>query len=160
MDLKRASKGWQIDSPAKIHPKIIFGAGIHLTPTFVLKQNITHVINCAFDEHSPFWFRRDNPDKYVCLQAIDSDASNITFWYPKFEETLSKFLQQENSIVFVHCQCGVNRSAYLVLLYACKKLNYSFEKVERSILLQRPCAFENPNFKKQVLEYIKDGRSV
>jgi hypothetical protein len=154
MDLKRASKGWQIDSPAKIHPKIIFGAGIHLTPTFVLKQNITHVINCAYDEHSPFWFRRDNPDKYVCLQAIDSDASNITFWYPKFEETLSKFLQQENSIVFVHCQCGINRSAFLTLMYVCDVFNYAIGIAERSIIRQRPCALTNSAFRKQVYDAI------
>jgi protein-tyrosine phosphatase len=153
---RRFSIGWKNDPPARIYTNILFGPGHYLTPEFVRKHSITHVINCAFEEHSPFWFRRDFPSKYHCIQAEDSEHVDITKWYPEFEAYMNRFLQEPNSkTIYVHCQCGINRSGFLCLLYACKKFNYSFDQSAKNILIQRPCALLNPAFKRQCKEYIK-----
>ena len=67
---RRNSKGWEKDSPAQLHPRIMFGSkSIPITPS------ITHVINCASDEMSPGWFKSKYPERYVCLNAIDMCVS-------------------------------------------------------------------------------------
>jgi protein-tyrosine phosphatase len=154
---QKFSIGWKHDPPARIYTNILFGPGHYLTPEFVIKHSITHVINCAFEEHSPFWFRRDSPSKYKCIQAEDSEYVDITSWFPIFETYMNTFLQEPNvKTVYVHCQCGINRSGFLCLLYACKKFKYSFDQSAKNILIQRPCALVNPTFKRQCKEYIKN----
>jgi protein-tyrosine phosphatase len=154
---RRRSKGWQNDAPAYIHPRILFGAGIFITPEFVAKHKITHVINCASESDSPAWFRTKFPTKYSELNAIDSLDTNILHWYPKFEAVLHSFLSENSSQnIYVHCQCGINRSGFLALLFVCKKFNYSFKLATDSILKQRPCALTNSTYKEQVIEYIKN----
>lgn len=148
---RRRSRGWQNDQPAFIHPRILFGAGIFLDEEFVERHSITHVINCAFDEDSPKWFRQKYPNKYACLNAPDDLSSNILDWYPAFEESMQKFLSEVGSrTIYIHCQCGINRSGYLCLLYSCKKLRFDYNEVVKSILTQRPCALTNPSFRKQI----------
>jgi hypothetical protein len=154
---RRRSKGWQNDSPAYIHPRILFGSGIALDEEFVQKHEITHVINCAFDEDSPKWFRQKYPKRYVSLEALDELTSNIFRWYPEFESTMQAFLSDPTSkTIYVHCQCGINRSGFLCLAYACKKLKFEYNEVVKSILTQRPCALTNPVYRQQVqAEYDK-----
>jgi len=141
--LRRHSKGWMEDPAAKVHVSIMFGPGFMVTPAFVAKHNITHVINCAQESDSPQWFRDHNPTKYKCIHAIDSKDVNITEWYSLFANTMNKFLADPESIVvFVHCQCGINRSTV------------------KMILAQRPCALTNPVFRQQLINFIKsNGRS-
>jgi hypothetical protein len=150
--VRRRSKGYTVDAPAYIHPKIMFGHGAALNnPDFIKQHSITHVINCAFDDDSPPSFREAFPHKYKCLNAIDSLDAYILYWYPEFESTMQKFLQDPScQTVFVHCQCGINRSGFLCVAYACKKLGYPYDEVIRSILKQRPCALTNPKYRLQV----------
>lgn len=151
---RRRSKGWEKDPPAYIHPRIVFGSGIILTPTFIAKHNITHVINCAYDEDSPEWFRSSRPTRYKCLQAEDSLTADIFQWYPEFEKTLNRFISDPTcKTIYIHCQCGINRSGYLTLIYACKKLGFDCKHTFKSILQQRPCAFTNPAYRRQVEEH-------
>jgi hypothetical protein len=158
---RHSTRGWMLDPPARIHVSVIIGAGFMVTPTFIKKNNITHVINCAQDIDSPEWFRTHNPDKYACINAYDSKDVNITDWYPKFEYWMNKFLKDESSkVVFVHCQCGINRSAFLTLLYCVKNFGYEYESTAKSILAQRSCALANVVFQDQLINYIKsNGRS-
>jgi hypothetical protein len=147
---RRNSKGWRFDPIAKLHPKICFGN--QDVPTYPCPS---HVVNCATDEVSPYWFREWYPNKYACIGAIDSLDEDITSWYPKFEEVMNKFLNESDCrMIYVHCECGINRSAFLCLIYMCKKFGLSLSSVAKSILIQRPCAFTNPSFRKQVTEYI------
>jgi len=153
---RHSSKGWEHDPPAKLHPRIMFGSGPMLTPEFVKQNNISHVINCAEDIDSPKWFRQTHPDKYMCLYAEDTVDSDITKWFPQFKECMNAFLaERSSSVVYVHCQCGINRSAFLTLLYLCLKFQFPFENTVRSMLIQRPCCLTNPVFRLQVSEYIK-----
>lgn len=151
---RRRSKGWEKDPPAYIHPRILFGSGMALTPEFAKKHSITHVINCANDIDSPEWFRLLNPDKYVCLNAEDSLSANILDWYPAFENAMRSFMKDKSGIcIYVHCQCGINRSGYLSLIYACKMCGFELKDVFKSILQQRPCALTNPAYRRQVEEH-------
>lgn len=129
-----------------------------LTPSFFRRYNITHVINCAFPEDSPEWFRKAYPTRYVCLSAQDSPAVNILDWYPTFEETLTAFLRDPKcGTVFVHCQCGINRSAFLALTYVTTHYGLAYEPLLVSLKRQRPCMFTNSIFRKQTEEFV-NGR--
>lgn len=143
--------------PAWFHTRILVGAGSFLRPSFVHRHKITHVINCAFQEDSPLWFREVNPNRYACLEATDTIESNLYTWFPKFEETMHRFLREGNGTVYVHCQAGINRSAFLTLLYVIKNFNIDPVAAVESTRKQRPCMFTNPAFRRQVEEFI-NGR--
>jgi protein-tyrosine phosphatase len=159
--MRRNTRGWMEDPPAKVHVSVMFGAGFMVTPAFVEKHNITHVINCAQDSDSPQWFRDHNPTKYACINAHDNLNVNITGWYPLFAHKMDTFLREPDSkVIFVHCQCGINRSGFLTLLYCVRKFGYDMESTAKTILAQRPCALTNPAFRDQLINYIKsNGRS-
>lgn len=149
--LRISSRGYQKDPHAVIHPSILIGAGEMLTIEFARENRISHVINCAEDRMCPSWFQWQVPSNYKCLNAIDSESVNILSWYPAFKETMQKFLQQPDCTrVFVHCQCGINRSAFLALMYVCDVFKYPLKETEWSIIRQRPCALTNPAFRSQV----------
>ena len=151
------SMGFMNEPPAKLHPSIMFGAGMFLTPKFIEKNHITHVINCGSDNHVPSNIPTLLKGKYYCLNAIDSDSVNITSWYPKFEKTMDTFLRDEScKVVYVNCQAGINRSGFLTLLYCCLKFKYDYSHACKAALIQRPCALSNKTFDKQVKEYIKN----
>jgi len=149
--LHYSSRGYLVDPPALFHPHILVGAGEMLTPAFVKKYEITHVINCAQESDSPSWFKEKNPDKYYCINAEDSLSVNIMKWYPEFKAVLKHYLQDpEARKVFVHCQCGINRSAFLALMYVCDVFKFPFAGTELSVLKQRPCMMSNTSFREQV----------
>ena len=149
------SKGFQNDPPARLHPNIMFGAGVMLTDGFIQKHKITHIINCAFPQDCPEWVQKNFEDKYVCLQAIDSLEADITKWYPMFAFFMDQFLKDNKcEMIYVHCQAGINRSGFLTLLYCCDKFEYAFIPTCKSIVKQRPCALRNYVFFQQVRKYI------
>jgi len=145
------------DPPAFFHPRILVGPGAFLTPSFAKKYDITHVINCAFDDDSPIWWRGRYPIQYKVLNAIDNAHVNILDWYSIFETTMHRFLRDGTGIVYVHCQAGMNRSGSLALAYACKNLGMDFDQLVQSVRRQRPCILQNPVFTNQVKEFI-NGR--
>jgi len=154
--IRRYAKGWHVEPPARLHTNIVFGSGKDLTPDNVKKYNITHVINCAFDKDSPSWFRNAYPRNYVCMNAIDNLACDIREWYSFFEKSMDQFRTDPTSkTIYVHCQCGVNRSGFLTLMYICKKFHYSFDNAVHAILRQRPSALTNQSFMKQAMEFLQ-----
>jgi hypothetical protein len=144
-------------APAWFYNRVLVGAGPMLTPAFMTKYGITHVINCADDEACPAWYRKSFPHNYVCINAQDSLFVNILDWYPKFEYFLHKFLRESAGTVFVHCQCGINRSGFLAMTYVCKNFGLTFEDIFFAGRGQRPVLFQNPIFMRQVQEFIKNG---
>jgi protein-tyrosine phosphatase len=156
LSYRRNSKGFLSDPPAKLHPCIMFGAGVFLTPDFISKNNITHVINCASDSDVPSLVPEKFGDKYTVINAIDSPFVDITTWFPIYALYMNRFLQdKECNMVYVNCQAGMNRSGFLTVLYCCLKFKYRFEDACKAVILQRPCALMNPVFYKQVEDYIK-----
>ena len=144
-------------APAWFYNRVLVGAGPMLTPDFIRKYGITHVINCADEEACPAWFRNSFPENYACLNAQDSLLVNILDWFPRFEQILHSFLRHGTGTVFVHCQCGINRSSFLALTYVCKNFGLRFQDVFFSARAQRPVVFQNPIFMRQVQEFI-NGR--
>jgi predicted protein tyrosine phosphatase len=144
--------------PVWFYPRILVGAGEMLTPSFMRKHNITHVINCAQESDSPDWFKQTFPARYICLDAHDSLESNILTWYVRFEEVLRAFLQSGGGTVFIHCQCGINRSAFLTLAYVCKNFGLDFKSVYAGTKQHRPCMYSNGVFRRQVELFIQNGR--
>ena len=155
-----SSRGYLVDPPALFHPHILVGAGEMLTPAFVKKYEITHVINCAEEYDSPSWFKEKNPDKYYCINAVDALHVNILNWYPEFKAILKHYMQDPTSRkIFVHCQCGINRSAFLALMYVCDVFKFPFAETELAVMKQRPCMMSNSSFRQQVFNaLIKDGK--
>lgn len=144
--------------PAWFYSRILVGPGYVLTPSFVAHYGITHVINCAADEHSPWWFRKRHPTRYRVLNAIDSTKVNILTWYPRFEAALYQFLLESNGVVYVHCQAGINRSGFLALAYVTKNFDVDFDGLVRVAKQQRPCILSNLVFMNQVRNFIDNGR--
>ena len=130
--------------PAWFYPRILIGAGEMLTPAFCRRYSITHVINCAYPTACPEWFSKAFPSRYVCLDAIDALNVNILDWYPAFEESMSAFLRDPGAqTIFVHCQCGINRSAFLALTYVTTHYGLPYETSFKALKQQRPCMFTN-----------------
>ena len=143
--------------PAWFHPRILVGPGAFLTLAFQQKHNITAVINCAYQEDSPLWYRMTNPSTYECLYAHDGPDQNILTWYAEFSAILWTFLRETPGVVYVHCQAGMNRSASLAMIYVCKNLGANLEVTMQSVIRQRPCMFQNLAFKRQVSEFVNGG---
>lgn len=137
--------------------RILVGHGSKLTPWFAVQHRITHVINCADDAQTPEWFKRSHADKYFCVNAIDSPHHNILDWYPVFESVLLQFLRQGEGVVYVHCQAGMNRSAFLALTYVAKNYGFPLDAAIRTTQSQRRCMYQNPVFMNQVRQFI-NGR--
>jgi hypothetical protein len=136
--------------PAWVYPRILLGAGNQLTPLFAVKYRITHVVNCAFADDCPEWWRARHPSRYAELHAIDSPAVRILDWYPEFENWMKFFLQSSNGTVYVHCKAGINRSAFLVMAFVCKNSGIDFKTLLNSVRRQRPIVCQNSAFMKQV----------
>jgi hypothetical protein len=139
---------------AWFYPRILVGAGAFLTQRFAAEMNITHVINCADDGACPEWFSDRYPERYLCLDAIDSPYVTILDWYPKFEAKLREFLRSGSGVVYVHCQAGMNRSGSLALAYVCKNFHLPLDEVVVATQRQRPVLFQNRVFMNQVKEFI------
>ena len=155
---RKPSLGYKRDPPVYLHPSILVGAGEMLTPTFAIQHHITHVINCAYDEDSPAWFRKTHPEKYYCVNAHDGLEYTITNWYPFFRLKLQDFLRDPGcQTVFIHCQCGINRSMFLALIYVCLQFGYDMEQTVRTILAQRPCCLSNTAFQNQAETFVKNA---
>jgi hypothetical protein len=149
---------YMLQPPAYFHTRVLVGAGGMLRPSFAKRYDITHVINCAFDEDSPTWWRQHVPNNYVVLNAVDSRTGvNIMDFYPRFEETMLRFLREGSGVVYVHCQAGMNRSASLALAYSCAHFHMDLDALVAATKRQRPCILQNTVFTNQVKKFI-DGR--
>jgi hypothetical protein len=144
-----------MSTPAWVYPNICLGAGASLTPFFVNTNRVTHVINCAYSENSPAWFRRSYPSRYAQLDAHDSIQVKILDWYPAFETAMRTFLRAPNAVVFVHCQAGINRSAFLLLYFMCKNFGLDFPTLLAAVRKQRPQICQNPAFMEEVTDALK-----
>ncbi len=141
--------------PAYFHTRILVGPGAYLTPKFVYERGITHVINCAFPGDSPSWFQTKYPNQYTCLSAPDTNQHCILDWYPTFEQTLFSYLRSPGTgVVYVHCQAGINRSAFLALAYVCSRFHMDGETMLEAFKRQRPCMFQNSVYRGQVMTFL------
>lgn len=152
----RNSKGWKNDPIAHAHPRIYLGSREEVDLVTFHRHNITHAINCAEEGWNSKWFKTEFPERYECIGAEDTLEFDIISVYPKFEEVMNRFMADPDAKnIFVHCQCGINRSAFLLLIYLCRKFHYKIGDAVKCIAQQRPCCFRNTAFRTQVIDYIK-----
>lgn len=150
------SRGWQHDTIACLYPRIFVGAGCQFTQAISYSGNFTHVINCAFKDDGPEWFAQKYPERYAVLGAVDALNVSILNWYPLFEQVMLQFLRDPTcKNIYVHCQCGINRSAYLAMAFVVRQFGFPLGEVARSLVIQRPCALSNPVFWTQVSSFVK-----
>ena len=139
--------------PAWFHPRILVGSGTQ-SIRLLSRHKITAVINCAFPQDCPEVTKRILGPRYVCLQAYDSPHVNILDWFPAFEEAMYRFLRETTGIVYVHCQAGMNRSAFLALAFVCKNFGMDLTTTVTLTKSQRPIIFQNQVFMAQVQSFI------
>jgi hypothetical protein len=155
----RNSLGWEKDPIAIAHVRIFLGSAKSVDPVILATLGVSHVVNCAENEFSSSWFVEDYPGRHACIGAFDSIHEDITHWYPLFESVMNSFISSPDCRnIYVHCQCGINRSPFLLLIYMCLKFDLEPSNVIKNILKQRPCAFQNPSFRIQAINYIKKHR--
>ena len=126
-------------------------------PGFIETFGITHIINCAEDEACPSQIRDAFTDRYTCIGAEDRlDVHLFHTWYPQFREALDRYLRDPLCRgVYVHCQAGINRSAFLAAAYAIKTYRIPFPACVTRMVTQRPCIMTNQSFQTQLLDFIK-----
>lgn len=149
------SRGPYHDPNANPFSRIIVGDYQRLNKEFVDVFRITHIINCAGPEFNKTHLV--NSKNFECIDSIDSDTVNIFDWYSKFKEAMDRFLRDPFCTnVYVHCQAGMNRSAFLTAAYIIKTFRVPIDKCIDKMVKQRPCVFANSSFLKQLVEFCKD----
>jgi hypothetical protein len=153
---RKRSRGYEYDPVANAFPRIWIGDGNRLTKQFMSSFNITHVLNCADDAACPSRIKSTlTPDRYTCLDAVDSLHVNIFKWYPKFKTAMDTYLRDPSCKgVYVHCQAGMNRSAFLAAAYIMRTFGVSFADCIQRIVSQRPCVMTNPAFQSQLIDFV------
>ena len=156
MAMNIRSQGPFRDPIANPFPRIYIGDGLRLTYAFMERNMLTHVINCADETACRI---RLPPERYVCLNAIDStEVQLFDTWYPEFKITMDRYLQDPTCRnVYVHCQAGINRSAFLAAGYIIKTFGIPIDRCVQKIIHQRPCALTNPAFADQLKLFAKNS---
>jgi|APCry1669189034_1035192.scaffolds.fasta_scaffold183138_2 hypothetical protein len=151
------SRGYLGDPPVFLFPRILVGSGETLSRSFLDRYGITHIVNCASEEACPPAIRNlMGPARYRTIDAIDGNVNIFQRWYPAFKDAMDTFLKDPTCrTVFVHCQAGVNRSVTLAVGYVSRTFGVPLSAIVNRIVSVRPCALQNPHFKRQVYDFVK-----
>lgn len=112
----------------------------------------THVINLSN-------FSNDRPDLHeLHLHINDMPTTNIYELFPETNKFINEALNDENSIVLVHCQQGISRSvtiicAWLMSQQAAKGEEASLQSCLDTLKKERPMIAPNHGFMTQLLDY-------
>ena len=109
------------------------------------KLGITHVLTAVLGV-SPIF---PNDFTYKNVPIRDIPGENIDTYFCQSNEFISKAIQSGGK-VFVHCICGVSRSATLVAAYLMYDLGIDSTAAIELLQKQRSCVEPNDGFKKQL----------
>lgn len=151
----KRSRGYDVDPPATLFPRIMVGPPGYLTPAFVHHCEITHVINCAEPGLTPRSILRQV--KSYHMQTQDHIFYPILEQpYTHFEHVMTNFLRDPSCrCVYVHCAAGMNRSAALAHAYVVKQFRVPLMRLLENSMKQRPCMLQNPGFAYQLVQFAK-----
>jgi len=110
---------------------------------------IKRIIQIQDDTIEPFF---PGEFEYLCYGFLDDEVYDITSILP---ETLAfiKRAQDANESVLVHCNCGVSRSASVVLSYLRAKYDLSYEEALGRLVKARACVGPNDFFEEKLKAY-------
>ena len=93
-----------------------------LNKEILLKNNFTHIINCAYGSKS---FTPSHFDEitYLNIDLKDDGNSNLSNAIVKFINYMKKISEIKNGNILIHCTEGISRSPALVSAYLMWKLN-------------------------------------
>jgi len=153
---RRFSRGYAADPPAFVHPNILVGPGVFLTPGFVSRCNINCVINCVGDIETPAWIRVSPEIRYACIPMLDDPKYPILEkHYTEFQTLMDYCMRHPRTqIIYVHCQAGINRSATMALAYVCKRFRFPLYRAVENMARQRPCILMNLGFQNQLENFV------
>ena len=138
--------------------KIFIGSSSDATDVDLLYEyGITHVLNCAGQldgysnpEDERFGITRHDLGSFKDQTSpIDTHSSDIAQYF----DTTHDFLENLESKVLVHCQCGVSRSASIVIAHLIKKNNWDYDKAYRFVRRHRKIIGPNRGFVEQLRRY-------
>jgi hypothetical protein len=137
--------------------RIWVGNGGRLTDDFMKAFSITHILNCAEDNACPSNIKASLPEnRYTCINAVDSvDVQLFKTWYPTFKDALDKYLKDPSCKgVYIHCQAGMNRSAFMAAAYVIKTFGVPLGVCVSQMVAQRPCVMTNTAFQSQLIDFV------
>lgn len=128
------------------------GAWLPLTcPQKLKNEGVTHIVDLANDMKN---IKRCHDDfKYLIIDIDDSKTSSEPL-KKKFSE-IHKFINDgiKNGKVFVHCNCGVSRSATVVISYLMGEKQYSLKDAFLLVKKARNIIQPNLEFMKMLIDY-------
>ena len=137
--------------PIEIIPHLYIGTVGSATNLKQLeKYKITHIICCAQIVKSFF----PNKFKYLNLNILDSDKTNIKQHFEKSNEFIDEAMKN-NGNVLVHCHAGMSRSSTILIAYLIKSQKMNFEKALELLKSKREKVNPNSGFTEQLKEYEK-----
>ena len=92
--------------------------------------------------------------KYKTVSVLDVPWEDIQKYFASSRKFIKTALNN-GGVVFVHCYAGVSRSAAIVCAYLMHEKKLSMFAALSAVKQKRPCAFPNPGFQRQLLEYEK-----
>ncbi|EDR25171.1 dual specificity phosphatase DUPD1, putative [Entamoeba dispar SAW760] len=94
----------------------------------------------------------DGCNLFITLE--DSPKENIM----EILQTALLFIDENikrKRVVLVHCECGVSRSASIVIAYMMKKYDMTYKDALNFVSSKRKCVFPNRGFEQQLLQFEK-----
>jgi predicted protein tyrosine phosphatase len=123
---------------------------ISLNETFLKKNGITHVLNCAKSLEKLFPSLKTYSDKfnYMALPMIDSKM-DITPYIKEGVAFIDDAIKSGGKI-YVHCARGVSRSVSIIIAYLMYHYSISFDDALVLIKSKHPQSDPNPYFVEQL----------
>jgi len=120
----------------------------------LLKLGITHIVTAVVGVGEMF------PDDFK-YQLVDICDTKTTFVYPYLDECV-RFIDnaiENGGKAFVHCMCGISRSATIIAAYLIYKYKYTVDEAIEKIKQCRDCVKPNDGFRHQLTIYANQIKS-
>jgi protein-tyrosine phosphatase len=137
------------DSCQEIIPSVFLGNISTAYNKEKLKElGITHIINTVIGVSPAF----PNDFQYLHIELRDHTYEDIKTHFDKINKYIDNVLNN-NGKIYIHCLCGISRSATIVSAYLMYKNNLSRNDAIDFIKSKRPIVNPNNGFKEQLDNY-------
>ena len=129
-----------------------------LDKSFLISNNFTHIINCAYGSKL-FTPSNFSEITYYNIDLKDDVDVNLTNIIINFINFLKEVSQNKNNKILIHCAEGVSRSPALVVAYLMWKYNMDCLNAVNFVKSKRNCIDINLGFMFQ-LENLNTHREI